>query len=243
MTCTGAQPLGTVEAGDGDRARAQVRDIALVEEDDPAGVAEHRGGIRREHVLALAEAHDEGHAVAGADEPVRLAPVEHGDGVGTPGLAQGGPHGVRDVARVGLLDEVGEHLRVRLGRERMATRQQPAAQVAEVLDDAVVDDRDIAGAVHMGMGIEVVRPAVGRPARVGQADRGLRRRVEQCRAQVGQLARALLHEQLAAGGHEGDARGVVAPVLQAREAVEQDGRRIPRADVSDDAAHALGASC
>ena len=175
--------------------------------------------------------------MARADEPVGLAPVEHRDGIGAVGLAQGGPHGIGDVARVGLLHEVGEHLGVGLGAEAVATREEPVAEVPEVLDDAVVDDRHVARAVDVGMGVEVVGPAVGRPAGVGEADGRLGRGVEQRRPEVGELARALLHEQLARRGHERDARRVVAPVLQAREAVEQDGRRVPRPDVSDDAAH------
>ena len=218
----------------------QVGDVALVEEDDPAGVGQHRGDIRREHVLALAETHDEGHVVARADEPAGLAPVEHRDGVGAVGLAQRGTHRVRDVALVGLLHEVCEDLGVGLGAEPVATREEAVAEVPEVLDDAVVDDRDVAGAVHVGMGVAVVGPAMGRPAGVGEADGGLRRHVEQCRAQVGELARALLHEHLARRGHERDARRVIAPVLQPCEPVEQDGRRVPRPDVSDDATHVLG---
>ena len=228
------------EVGHAHRVRVQVRHVPLLEEDDPTGMAEHRGDIGREQVLALAEADDEGHVVARPDEPVGLAPVEDRDGIGAVRLAQRGPQRVRDVARVRLLHEMGEHLGVGLRAEPVAPREEPVAEVPEVLDDAVVDDRDRARAVGVGVGVEVVRAAVRRPAGMGEADR--RRggcRVEQRRAQVGQLARALLHEQLAGGGHEGDAGRVVPPVLEAREAIEQDGGRIARSDVSDDAAHPL----
>ena len=171
------------------------------------------------------------------DEPPGLAPVEHRDGIGAVGLAQRGAHRVRDVARVGLLHEVREDLGVGLGAEPVAAREEAVAELPEVLDDAVVDDGHVARAVHVGMGVAVVGPAVGRPAGVAEADRRLGRHVEQRRAQVGELARALLHEQLARGRHERDARRVIAPVFEASEAVEQDGRRVPRPDVSDDAAH------
>ena len=230
--------LDAVEARDDDRVRVQVGDVALLEEDDPAGVGEHRRDVRGEQVLALAEAHDEGHVVARADEPVGLAAVEDRDRVGTPGPPERRAHGGRDVARVGLLDEVGEDLGVGLGGEPVAPREEAVAELPEVLDDAVVDDRHVARAVHVGMGVEVVGPAVGGPAGMGEADRGRGRGIEQRRPEVGQLARPLLDEQLARGGHERDARRVVAPVLQAREALEQDGRRVPWSDVSDDAAHA-----
>ena len=78
-----------VEAGDPHRARVQVGHVPFLEEHHPAGVAEHRGDVPREHVLAVAQAHDEGHVVARPHEPVGLVPVEHGHGIGTVRLAQG----------------------------------------------------------------------------------------------------------------------------------------------------------
>ena len=128
-------------------------------------------------------------------------------------------------------------LRFGLRAEPVATLGEPVAQLLEVLDDAVVDDRDLTGAVDVGMGVEIVGAPVGRPAGVGQADRRRRRRFEQRRAQVGELSRALLDEQLALGRHQRDAGGVVAAVLEAGEPFHEDGRRLSRSDVSDDAAH------
>ena len=195
------------EVGHAHRVGVQVRHVPLLEEDDPTGMAEHRGDIGREQVLALAEADDEGHVVARPDEPVGLAPVEDRDGIGAVRLAQRGPQRVRDVARVRLLHEMGEHLGVGLRAEPVAPREEPVAEVPEVLDDAVVDDRDLARAVGVGVGVEVVRATVRRPAGMGEADRRRRGcRVEQRRAQVGQLARALLHEQLAGRRSRGRCR-------------------------------------
>ena len=42
-------------------------------------------------------------------------------------------------------------------------------QIEIVLDDAVVDDDDLAGAVAVRMGVLLGRPAVRRPARVADA--------------------------------------------------------------------------
>ena len=70
--------------------------------------------------------------------------VHHRDRVRAVRLAQRRAHGVRDVALVGLLDEVRERLGVGLGVEHVAARAQAVAQLLEVLDDAVVDDRDVA---------------------------------------------------------------------------------------------------
>ena len=88
-----------------------------------------------------------------------------------------------------------------------------------------------------GMGVEVVGPAVRRPARVGEADRGVRRPVGDGRLEVDQLARPLLDEQVTGVIDEGDAGRVVAAVLEALEPFDEDGARLPGTGVTDDAAH------
>ena len=125
-------------------------------------------------------------------------------------LAEGRPNRVGEVALVGLLDEVGDGLGVGLRGQRVAALDEPVAELAEVLDDPVVDDRDVAGAVLVGMGVQVVRPAVGRPAGVGEADRGVRRPVGDGGRQVRELAGLLLDEQVAVLVDEGDPGRVVA---------------------------------
>ena len=119
----------------------------------------------------------------------------------------------------------------------MAALLQLGAQVREVLDDAVVDDRDRAGAVDVRVRVAVVGRAVGGPAGVADAGGGGRQRAVGQRAlEVGQLAGALRRRQLAVG-QQGDARGVVAAVLQPPQALDDhvEGRLV--ADVTHDAAH------
>ena len=192
--------------------------------------------------LAIADADDERHVLAGADEPVALAAVHDDDGVRALELAKRRPDGVGDVAVVGLLDEVGDRLGVGLGGQRVAARLEAVAQLAEVLDDPVVDDRDLAGAVLVRMGIEVVGPAVGRPARVGEADRGVGRPVGDRRLQVGELAGPLLDEEIAGVVDERDAGRVVAAVLEPPQAFDEDRARLPGTGVTNDAAHAVRTS-
>ena len=229
-----------VDVGDRHAPRPDVGDVALLEEDDPVGVGEDRGHVRGEEALAVAEADDERHVLARADEPVALADVHDDDARRRPraGAARARTASARSPC-VGLLDEVGDRLGVGLGGQRVAARLEPVAQLAEVLDDPVVDDRDLAGAVLVGMGVEVVRPAVGRPARVGEADRGVRRPVGDRRLEVGQLAGPLLDEQVARVVDEGDAGRVVAAVLEALEPFDQDRARLPGPGVADDAAHGV----
>ncbi len=119
----------------------QVRDVAVLEEDDPIGVRQDRRDVGGEEGLAVGESHDERHVLARADQPIGLAPMHDDDGVGTLHPAQRVTDRVGQVALVGLFDEVGDGLRVGLRGERVATRLESVAQFAEVLDDPVVDDR------------------------------------------------------------------------------------------------------
>ena len=130
-----------------------------------------------------------------------------------------------------------ERLRVRLGLEPVAARLEAVAELAEVLDDPVVDDRDLAGAIDVRMRVEIVRAAVRCPARVGEAHRGMGGPVGDRRRQVGELAGLLLDEEVALLVHEGDSRGVIAAVLEAPKPLHEDRPRLTGSRVADDAAH------
>ena len=88
-----------------------------------------------------------------------------------------------------------------------------------------------------GMGVQVVRPAVGRPAGVGEADRGVRRPIGDRGLEVGELAGLLLDEQVAGLVDEGDPGRVVAAVLEPLEPLDQDRARLAGPGVADDSAH------
>ena len=67
------------------------------------------------------------------------------------------------------LDEMRDDFGVGLGDERVALPLQLLLQIEIVLDDAVVHDDDLAGAVAVRMGVLLGRAAVRRPARVADA--------------------------------------------------------------------------
>ena len=81
-----------------------------------------------------------------------------------------------------------------------------------------MDDGDVLGAVRVG--VHLIGRAVRRPARVPNSDAAHERAADERGAQVVQLADGLYH---ADGGaiHDGDARAVVAAVLEARQAVNE----------------------
>ena len=228
-----------VEVGDRHPVRADVGNVALVEEDDPVRVGEDRRHVAGEERLAIRDANDQRHILARADQPVCFAAMHDDERVGALELAQRRTCRLGQIALVGLLDEVRDRLGVGLGRERVAARLERVAQLPEVLDDPVVDDRDLARAVLVGMGVQVVRAPVRGPARVRQPDRGVRRPVGDGRLEIGELAGALLDEEVARVVDERDARRVVAAVLEPLEPFDEDRARLTGTGVSDDATHAV----
>jgi hypothetical protein len=72
-------------------------------------------------------------------------------------------------SRAGLFDQVRQHLGVGLGQEAMAHDLQLGAQLAIVLNDAVVHHRQAAGRIAVRMRIGLGRLAMGGPAGVPDA--------------------------------------------------------------------------
>ena len=119
-------------------------DLAVVRELHAARLGEERREVRGEEVLAVAEADDHRRLVAHADELVRMVVVDDDEREVALELRVDGAHGRDEVAVVGVLEQVRDHLGVGLGAERVARRLQLLAQLAVVLDDPVEDDRELA---------------------------------------------------------------------------------------------------
>src|SRR2546422_361039 len=160
------------------------------------------------------------------------------DRVGSGHLGEGRLHRALEPARRRqvMLDEVGEHLGVGLGPERVALAAEAVLDLEVVLEDPVVDDDEVAAAVGVGVGVLVRGPAVGRPARVAHPER----------PPHPPLAEDPL-ERLEAPGGAADverpvvehrhAGGVAAAVLAPLEPLDDDRHRVLVAHVTDDPAH------
>ncbi|NUR09001.1 MAG: type I pantothenate kinase [Nocardioidaceae bacterium] len=135
------------------------------------------------------------------------------------------------------LDEVRGDLGVGLGAQLVTGPLQLGAQRREVLDDAVVHQCHPAGGAEVRVCVDVVGRAVGRPAGVPETGGRLRQRlVAERLVEVRQLAGALVPGDLPVV-HERDARGVVAAVLHAPQALDHHTFGLLGADVTDDSAH------
>ena len=178
--------------------------------------------------------------MARADEEARVVVVDHDEREVALELVEREAHGLDEVAFVVVLDEVRDRLGVGLGRERVAVRDEIRRELAVVLDDAVQDDRELRGVASCErMRVRFGHPAVRRPASVAEAGRRGRAVRAGPRLQVVERAdRADVVETMAL--EERDSGRVIAAVLQALEALEQERLALTRPDVSDDPAHVIG---
>ena len=167
---------GAVEVGDRGALAGDRDDLVLVELHRLAGVLDERGDVGAEERLALAEPDHERAVATGGDDPVGVLRVDGHEGERALEdradlLHRDGQVGAADDL---ALEQVGGHLGVGLRGELVPVALQRGAQFGEVLDDAVVHDRDPAGAAEVGVGVAVGRAAMCRPAGVADAGGGRR---------------------------------------------------------------------
>ena len=170
----------------------------------------------------------------------RVGGIDGDQGEGTLEPLADAAHGLEQIVvgrgqRAG--EQVGDDLGVGLRRHLHTGGLQFVAQFGEVLDDAVVDDRDATVLAQVRVRVAIRRAAMRGPPRVADADRGVLEGVRAEQAlQVGQLAGLLADVELPVG-HHGDAGGVVAAVLQTTQARDHDLERLLLTDVPHDPAH------
>jgi len=185
----------------------QVRQVTVLEIGDFTGVFEEGRYVTRDEIAVrpvadheravLPSCHDTVVACCDdADSEAPLEPVHH--------LLDR----LAEVVLQHLLDEVGDDLGIGLAREGVVLEFLLEFEV--VLDDAVVDDRDLASAIVVGMRIRIRRLPVGRPAGVPEATTGRRRLWE---LELIDLAGLLVHGELAVLPKR-DARRVVAAIFE-----------------------------
>ena len=216
-------------------------DLVLTDRERVAGVLDEGGDVGAEEVLALAQPDHERRVAAGADDEAGVVLVHREQGERALEAADDGAERGVEVAAGGLVlaaEQDRGGLGVGLAAERVAVGEQLGLDLGEVLDDAVVDDGELVVVGEVRVRVGVGRAAVGRPAGVADAGRAVGERVRgEVVAQHLELAGALAHAEVAVAVDDGDARGVVAAVLEPGEAGEEDGLAVARAHVSDDSTH------
>jgi hypothetical protein len=132
---------------------------------------------------------------------------------------------------------MGDHLGVGVGAKCRALFLELIAQFAEVLDDAVVNHRNPVGG--MGMRIAFGRSAVGCPAGVTDADVSSKRLTRESGFEIAQFTLGSTTTEPSAF-QSGDAGGVIAPIFEPLEGVDEPGCDRLTPENADDSAHASG---
>ena len=143
---------------------------------------------------------------------------------------------------IGLFDQVCEDLGVGLALKVMTAALQLLAQLGKILDDAVVDDGDAAVTAGMRVGVDDGGLAVGGPTGMADAAGSVAIDIGKLALQTRNLTHAADDVEVRRGAlaHlERNARGVIAAVLHALKACDQDVLCNIRAGVADDSAHRI----
>ena len=225
---------------------AHIADIKTVPgEDDPVAFFKvghipsqrrQRDRIGAEIHLALAVPQHQRRALARPDHQVRLAGKDRGNREGAGEVRQRvGKRGhlVHAFAHV-LRDQLGDHFGIGLGLEHAALGFQALAQLAVILDDAVVHDRH--AVCHVRVGIGLVRRAVRCPAGVGNAGEAFHRIIAEARLQVMDLALGPAPLDPLVPGDR-DARAVIAAILEPLQPIHQPASHLRLACNRHDTAH------
>jgi hypothetical protein len=224
---------------DGPRPGFEAGELAVVEIHHAVGVLQEGGHVAGEVGRVVADADDQRRVPAGGEDGLRVL-RDRGQRVTALQSADRRAEGRLEARAVGaaLLDEVRHDFGVGVAVELVAAVGEFGPQLVVVLDDAVVDDRHLARAVGVRVGVRVAGRAVGAPAGVADADRPVEAAVHGL-LQVVEFALALADREVAV--RERDPRRVVAPVFEAFEAREEHVEGIAVVSgVPDDAAHVSG---
>ncbi|MNL15459.1 hypothetical protein D3C87_1364460 [compost metagenome] len=130
----------------------------------------------------------------------------------------------------------GHRFRVGLGLRQVTVLRQVGQQLAEILDDAIMDNGHALGG--MGMSIGLGRRAMRRPSRVPDADMPLERLHAQLAGKVSQLALGAAPGN-GATFQRGDARAVIAAIFEALQCIHQAPGHGSITDNSNNAAHLI----
>ncbi len=225
-----------------DAVRRQHGDLPVVHIGHIPGVLDDGRHVGGKIVAVLTKAQDQRAVLPGGNEGIGIVGTDDAQGVGALDAPQAPAHGLQHAVAlvVVIFQQLGYHLRVRVGGEDHAQLLQVFLDLQIVFDDAVVHQSDGTVLADMGMGVDVVGLAVGSPAGVSDAKAAV-----QIGAAVDHIAEhlqpalALFHLEtmlFRAHGHTGR---VIAPVFHPGQAVQQDRRRLLPSHISNNSAHKM----
>ena len=230
-----AEEIGERHARGGDD-----RHLLVAEEDDVARVAQNRGNVRRDEEFAVAQADDDRRPVPDGDDFFGIVGRDEHQREQAAHQQERPAHGVLEAVVFHLaLDQVRDDFGIGLGDERVALPLKLLLQIEIVLDDAVVNDDDLARAVAVRVRVLFGGPAVRRPPRMADAVVAGDRVQAVMTSSSRDSLPALRRKSMIAVVHHGHARRVVAAVFEPPQSVDEDRDDFLRSDVADNPAHFL----
>ena len=224
---------------DTDTLRRDDSQLAVIHIYHVTGVPQQRRHIRGQEVLPPAAAQQQRRILSCGDDPVRRVGAQDTQRIGSLHPGEHLVHRLEHIAALAVIpgQQLGHHLRIRLGHERAALLDQLLLQPGEILDDPVVHHGELSIAADLRMGVHLIGLAVSSPP--GVADAHCPRQI---RPAVGQrLQRRKTPRRLAylkgVSAADRDTGGVIAPVLQAAQSIQQQRRSLLLSNVSYDTTH------
>ena len=223
-----------------DALRRQNGDLPVLHIDDIAGMGDNGRHVRGNEVLPFPAADDEGAVFPGRNQGVGIVGADDAEGVGAFDPPQHPAHSLQHIVALVIMElqQLGHHLRVCIRLEHNAMAQKLLLDLHIVFNDAVMHQRDPAVLADMGMGVDVIRFAVGSPAGMADAQRPFH--IGAAVDHVGKhLKSALGLAYLKALGlrphrHTG---GIVPPVFHPGQTVQQNGSRFLAAHITNNSTH------
>ena len=147
-------PQGVVE---GDGVGGEHGHVPVVQVGHLPGVFQNGGHVGGDEVLPLAEAEDQRGVLLHGNHRARILPAENSQGKAALQPPHRLAHGLQEIPGFGVIvgNEVGHHLRVRVGLEPAAPGNEPLLQLQIVFNDSIVHHGNGAVVGQMGMGVPV----------------------------------------------------------------------------------------
>ena len=218
--------------------------IAVRQKENVARMMQNCRHIRSDEILVVAQSNHRRRPVARRHNLVGLVARNHRQRENSGQLLHRLPHRIfqrRAAVPFELdgifLDQMRNDFGIGLGGEVVAFFDQLLFQAEIVLDDPVVHDHDLAGAVAMGMRVFFRGTSVRGPARVPNAIGAVNRILPDHFFQIAQLALGAPQLQPFSVAADRDARRIVAAILQPAQSLDNDGNDTLLTDVADNATH------
>ena len=196
-------------------------DVVVVQVDNLLRVHDNCRNVGGEVEFVLSDAQNKRRSAAGADEGAGFALADDGEAERTFDERNGFQYSFFQVALVVAGNQVGDHFSIGLGLEFDSFSLQLLFQDGVVLDNAVVDNRDVAVKALVRVCVFDGRGAVGGPAGVRDTDMSLDRVILDLRFKRTDFSGGTNGLYLSTID-KGDSRAVVAAVFKFLKSTNQD---------------------